>query len=326
MSEAWATEPHDRRFQTDRGAAGALVEPHRPVLGEPGGRRHRAAPLHLVSDAGCDQPFPGRAGGRGAGGAGGPGGGGADLAARPRRGHHGRRRHPAAVPVWAWPLTFVPSLFRLPPINDVTTDIANPPRFLALAKQRPRDANPATYPGERFAKEQQKAYPDVRTFTVDRSVEESFELVEEVVRKLKWKVVQADPPVGRQNSQGRDARGHRPDAGGGLHRRRRRARGRRAEPVAHRRALGLALRRRRPRPERDAGAPLPHRALHAAGVDVARRRRTAAARLGSAQAAERTRSAESGESERTSPRSIRYSTWARTERDAALRSLGLRSR
>ena len=73
---------------------------------------------------------------------------------------------------------------------------------LALAKQRPRDANPASYPGERFAKEQQKAYPDVRTFTIDRSVEESFELVEEVVRKLKWKMRQAEPPVGGRAAKG----------------------------------------------------------------------------------------------------------------------------
>jgi uncharacterized protein (DUF1499 family) len=123
-----------------------------------------------------------------------------------RRGHGGAVTAAVGIVVpflvWAWPLTYVPALFSLPPINDVTTDIANPPRFVALAKQRPRDANPATYPGERFAKEQQKAYPDVRTFTVDRSVEESFELVEEVVRKLKWRVVAADPPAGGRAAKG----------------------------------------------------------------------------------------------------------------------------
>jgi uncharacterized protein DUF1499 len=99
--------------------------------------------------------------------------------------------------VWAWPLTYVPAALKLPPINDVSTDVANPPRFVSLAKQRPRDANPAAYPGERFAREQLKAYPDLHTFLVDRSVEETFELVEEVARKLKWKVAAADPPTGR---------------------------------------------------------------------------------------------------------------------------------
>lgn len=94
----------------------------------------------------------------------------------------------------AWPLTFVPAFMNLPRINDVTTDTAAPPRFVALAKLHSGDANPATYPAERFAEVQQKAYPDLRTFILDRGVEEAFELVEEVVRKLKWKVAASDPP------------------------------------------------------------------------------------------------------------------------------------
>ena len=247
-----------------------------------------------------------------------------------RRGHGGAITAAVGILlpflVWAWPLTFVPSLFRLPPINDVTTDIANPPRFLALAKQRPRDANPATYPGERFAKEQQKAYPDVRTFTVDRSVEESFELVEEVVRKLKWKVVQADPPVGGKTAKGGTLEATDQTLVVGF-----------TDDVVVRVEGGPSQSRIDVRSASRYGAgDLGQNATRVRRFltelytrlesTLARRRRTAAARLRSAQAAERTRSAESGESERTSPRSIRYSTWARTERDAALRSLGLRSR
>jgi hypothetical protein len=98
----------------------------------------------------------------------------------------------------AWPLTFLPAYLKLPPINDVTTDVEAPPRFVTLAKQRQREDNRADYPGSRFALEQQKAYPDLRTLAVDRSVEEAYELVEEAVRKLKWKVAAAEPPVGKQ--------------------------------------------------------------------------------------------------------------------------------
>ena len=58
----------------------------------------------------------------------------------------------------AWPLTYVPAFLKLPKINDVTTDVAAPPRFVTLAKLRTGEANPATYPGARFATEQQKAY------------------------------------------------------------------------------------------------------------------------------------------------------------------------
>ena len=97
----------------------------------------------------------------------------------------------------AWPLTYVPAFLNLPPINDVSTDLASPPRFVALAKQRTGAANPAAYPAQRFAPEQQKAYPDLRTFVIDRSAQEAFELVEEAVRKLKWRVAASEPPVGR---------------------------------------------------------------------------------------------------------------------------------
>ena len=95
----------------------------------------------------------------------------------------------------AWPLTFVPAVVNLPRINDVTTDVAEPPRFVSLAKVRTGEANPAAYPGVRFAEEQQKAYPDLRTYVMDRGVEEAFELVEEAVRKLKWKVAASEPPA-----------------------------------------------------------------------------------------------------------------------------------
>ncbi|MBO0743321.1 MAG: DUF1499 domain-containing protein, partial [Hyphomicrobiaceae bacterium] len=101
----------------------------------------------------------------------------------------------------AWPLTFLPALLNLPPINDVTTDVASPPQFVALAKVRAGDANPAPYPGERFAQEQQKAYPDLRTFWLDRGVEEAYGLVEEAVRKLKWRVASSEPP-GKQARSG----------------------------------------------------------------------------------------------------------------------------
>ena len=97
----------------------------------------------------------------------------------------------------AWPLTYVPAFLHLPPINDVTTDPTNPPRFVALAKQRTGPTNPATYPGQRFATEQLKAYPDLRTFVIDRSAQEAFELVEDAVRRLKWRVAASEPPVGR---------------------------------------------------------------------------------------------------------------------------------
>jgi len=107
------------------------------------------------------------------------------------------------VLVLAWPLTFLPAYLGQPPLNDITTDWAAPPRFVELAKFRTTGMNPTTYPADRFPPEQKKAHPDLRTFTIDRSLEETFELVEEAVRKLKWRVAVAEPPVGRSAKSGR---------------------------------------------------------------------------------------------------------------------------
>ena len=94
------------------------------------------------------------------------------------------------------PLFYLTAFLKLPRINDVTTDLASPPRFVALAK-RTDGANPSAYPGQSSAEVQAKAYPDLRTVVMDRSAEETFELVEEAVRRLRWRVVAAEPPTGK---------------------------------------------------------------------------------------------------------------------------------
>jgi len=94
-----------------------------------------------------------------------------------------------------WPLTFVPALLKLPRINDITTDWSSPPRFDALASQRAAGAKPTAYPGDAVAALQQAGYPDLRGITIERSTEEAFELVEEAVRKLRWKVAASEAPT-----------------------------------------------------------------------------------------------------------------------------------
>src|SRR5450756_760171 len=48
---------------------------------------------------------------------------------------------------------------KLPAINDITTDPANPPRFDVLARLRPRGRT--EYPGAATAERQRAAYPDI---------------------------------------------------------------------------------------------------------------------------------------------------------------------
>jgi uncharacterized protein (DUF1499 family) len=101
-----------------------------------------------------------------------------------------------------WPVSYLPAYLNLPPINDVTTDVVQPPNFAELTRQRDEGSNPIAYPGERFASLQQAAYPDLHTYVMERSAEEAFELVEEVVHKLRWRVAASTPPSARPARSG----------------------------------------------------------------------------------------------------------------------------
>jgi uncharacterized protein (DUF1499 family) len=96
-----------------------------------------------------------------------------------------------------WPLIFLPQYESLPSINDVTTDMTNPPPFVEIAKQRPPGTNPVTYPGPAFARKQLAAYPDIKPIEIDRSADEVFELAVEAIKRLKMEVVHQEAPDGR---------------------------------------------------------------------------------------------------------------------------------
>ena len=159
----------------------------------------------------------------------------------------------------AWPLTYVPAFLNLPPINDVTHRSRQSAAVRGAGQAAQRAANPVAYPGQRFAPEQQKAYPDLRTFVIDRSVAGNL-------RAGRGRRAQAQVAgcgqraAGRAAGQRRHDRGHRQHPGRRLHRRHRHSRGGQRQSLAHRRALRLAPRPARSRPERHTRAPLPGRA------------------------------------------------------------------
>lgn len=82
---------------------------------------------------------------------------------------------------------------KLPAINDITTDLANPPRFEVLSRLRPRDR--IDYPA-RFAELQHKAYPEVTPLQVDLPVRATYDTILKVIARHKWLVVDARPPAG----------------------------------------------------------------------------------------------------------------------------------
>jgi len=86
---------------------------------------------------------------------------------------------------------------RVPPIHDITTDIQNPPEFVAVLPLRAGAANPATYGGDSVAALQRQGYPDIRPLQLDVSPAEAFRRARATAEAMDWEIVSADTAAGR---------------------------------------------------------------------------------------------------------------------------------
>lgn len=77
---------------------------------------------------------------------------------------------------------------RVPPIHDITTDLADPPAFEALAAARRDAPNAVDYPGEEFARRQRSAYPWVRPITLPLPLAEVRDAAEATAREMGWEI------------------------------------------------------------------------------------------------------------------------------------------
>jgi uncharacterized protein (DUF1499 family) len=93
----------------------------------------------------------------------------------------------------AYPAYFVAKGFRLPPINDITTD-PNDPRLEAGQRLRTRAANSTVYGGPAVFARQASAYPDLEPLSVDATARVAYDTAFNVISKHKWVVVDARPP------------------------------------------------------------------------------------------------------------------------------------
>src|SRR5580704_17865718 len=72
----------------------------------------------------------------------------------------------------AYPVYLGIKASRLPAIYDITTHPIDPPQFDAIARLRPRDANPVTYAGLYAADQQRTAYSDIEPDLTDSTAQE----------------------------------------------------------------------------------------------------------------------------------------------------------
>jgi len=123
-----------------------------------------------------------------------------------RQGSRGLRLAVAAlaigVAMLAYPAFLAVRFYRLPAVNDITTDPVDPPRFEAIARLRPRGANPVAYPGAAAMQLQRTAYPDVEPLMVSATPLEAYEAALAVITKRKWRIVDVRAPqTGRREGR-----------------------------------------------------------------------------------------------------------------------------
>jgi len=93
------------------------------------------------------------------------------------------------------PLQWLRSARRVPPIHDLTTDLENPPTFVAVVPLRV-DANSLDRPPT-LAEQQRKGYPDLAPVTLRAAQDQAFDRALAAAQELGWLIVTADKSTGR---------------------------------------------------------------------------------------------------------------------------------
>lgn len=90
------------------------------------------------------------------------------------------------------PLSMLSKAKSVPSIHDISTDLKNPPEFVAIAPLRADAPNPVEYEGAEIAKQQRSAYPELQTLSYPQSQAELVAATEQVTNNLGWELVNVD--------------------------------------------------------------------------------------------------------------------------------------
>ncbi|MGQ0579034.1 MAG: DUF1499 domain-containing protein [Betaproteobacteria bacterium] len=99
----------------------------------------------------------------------------------------------AAYVPWSWKQT----LDAHPYIHDITTDLNNPPQFVAAKGLRKEGDHPVDYDGPEVAEKQRQAYPDIVTLSMAADKDKVFAAAEAALHAMKLKVVDVNAAEGR---------------------------------------------------------------------------------------------------------------------------------
>ena len=119
---------------------------------------------------------------------------------RPREGRRGIVLATTSVLV-GLALVGIPGRFRMgppkPPIHDITTDMREPPEYVAVLPLRANAPNTTVYGGEKIALQQRAAYPDLQPLMLNVAPPQAFDRALATVRDMGWELVAADAAAGR---------------------------------------------------------------------------------------------------------------------------------
>lgn len=77
----------------------------------------------------------------------------------------------------------------VPPIHDITTDLQNPPEFVAMVRLREDSPNPPEYAGEETAEAQREAYPHIQPLMISADVDEVMDEAIVLLVEREWELV-----------------------------------------------------------------------------------------------------------------------------------------
>ena len=81
----------------------------------------------------------------------------------------------------------------VPRINDITTDTASPPQFVAAGSIAANQGRDMTYPGPSFAEQQRAGYPDLAPLKVAASPDEVYKRVAATAQQMPtWQITRSD--------------------------------------------------------------------------------------------------------------------------------------
>ena len=95
------------------------------------------------------------------------------------------------------PYSWKKTLDRYPYIHDVTTDMDNPPEFVAAARLRGQGDHPVAYDGPDVAEQQKKAYPNIQPVFLEDDPASVLTKIEATLLEMGLEITESNADAGR---------------------------------------------------------------------------------------------------------------------------------